>query len=104
MQLPSSEIRIVLTIAGAAAATYAIRLGGLLLSDRMPQSGRFKAFMEALPGTILLALVAPGIFAAGAAGAAAALCTAVCTFKTRNLFLSMLLGMAIVALHRYLTA
>jgi len=104
MELLSNDTRIVLTIAGAAAATYAIRLGGLLLSERMPQRGRFKTFMETLPGTILLALIAPGIFTAGTAGAAAALCTAICTFKTRNLFLSMMLGMAIVAVHRYLTA
>jgi uncharacterized membrane protein len=92
----------VLAILGAAAVTYGLRLGGLLLSDRLPQNGAFRRFMEALPGTILLSLVAPGILAAGIWGAVAAAATAICTWKTRNVFLSMLVGVAIVAATRRL--
>ena len=90
----------VMAILGAAAVTYGLRLGGLLLSDRLPQNGAFRRFMEALPGTILLSLVAPGILAAGPWGAVAAAATALCTWKTRNVFLAMLTGMAIVAAAR----
>jgi len=89
-------------VLGAAAGTYGLRLGGLLLSERLPQNGGFRRFMEALPGTILLSLVAPGIVAAGTWGALAAASTALCTWKTRNVFLSMIVGVAIVAVARRL--
>jgi uncharacterized membrane protein len=95
-----NQTAVFLTIFGVAAATYAFRFGGLLLSERIPKSGGFKAFMEALPGTILLSLVIPGIFSAGPWGWIAALCTGFTAHKTGNLFLSMVLGMAIVAFQR----
>ena len=91
-----------LAILGVAVATYAMRFGGLLLSEHIPQSGAFKAFMEALPGTILLSLVVPGIFNAGPWGWIAAAATALTAHKTGNLFISMALGVAIVALERNL--
>jgi uncharacterized membrane protein len=56
--------------------------------------------MEALPGTILLYLVAPGIFAAGPLGWVAALGTGVTAYKTDDLFLSMGLRMAVVTIQR----
>ena len=96
------DMMAVTAVLGAAAATYGLRLGGLLLSERLPRNGGFRRFMEALPGTILLSLVAPGILAAGPWGAVAAACTAVCTWKTRNVFLSMIVGMVIVAATRHL--
>ncbi len=95
-----SDTSVFLAICMAALVTYFLRVGGLLLADRLPNSGNFKRFMDALPGTILLSLVAPGILAAGTWGCVAALCTAFCAFRTGNLFLSMLIGMAIVAVQR----
>ena len=92
-----TDLAIVLAIAGAALATYGLRLGGLLLAEHLPQNGGFKRFMEALPGTILLSLVAPGIFSAGLLGGVAALATALCAWKTRNVLLAMIVGMGIVA-------
>lgn len=91
-----------LLIGLAALLTYGLRIGGLLLADRLPQSPRFKAFMEALPGAILAALVAPGVFSAGIGGVIATMVTAFCAYKTKNVFLAMLLGMGIVALQRQL--
>lgn len=91
-----------MAIAGAALSTYGLRLGGLLLAERLPNNGIFKRFMETLPGTILLALVAPGIFSAGILGADAAMATALCALKTKNLLLAMIVGMAIVATGRLL--
>jgi len=93
-------ISAMVTILIAAGVTYSFRVGGLLLSDKLPQNGPFKRFMQALPGTILLSLVAPGIVAAGLWGGIAALATAICAFKTRNVFLSMLVGMAIIIVQR----
>ncbi|GBC61090.1 AzlD domain-containing protein [Desulfonema ishimotonii] len=100
---PDSHITVLLTIGCAALVTYSLRIGGLLLSDRLPQSGRFKRFMDALPGTILLSLIAPGIASAGFWGGVGALCTAICTYKTRNVFLAMLIGVGIVAISRQLS-
>ena len=98
----AADLSIAMAIAGAALATYSLRLGGLLLAERLPKNGGFKRFMETLPGTILLSLVAPGIFSAGMLGGAAALATALCAWKTKNVLLAMIAGMAIVATGRLL--
>lgn len=89
-----------MTIGAAALVTYSLRFGGLMLASKLPQSGRFKQFMDALPGTILLSLIVPGIVAAGVIGGVAAGCTAICAYKTKNAFISMLIGVLIVALYR----
>lgn len=96
----SNNYAIIIAIMGAALVTYSLRLGGLLLAEKMPQNETFKSFMDALPGTILVALVVPGIVAAGGLGWCAALLTALCAYKTNNVLLSMLVGMAIVAAGR----
>jgi uncharacterized membrane protein len=95
------EFLIWLTIACAAVTTYGLRLGGLLLAGRLPKTGRFKRFMDALPGTILLSLIVPAAIAAGPAGWLATIATGVCSVKTGNVFLSMLVGIAIVATGRW---
>ncbi len=96
----ATDLSIAMAIAGAALATYCLRLGGLLLAERLPKYGGFKRFMETLPGTILLSLVAPGIFSAGMLGGVAALATALCAWKTKNLLLAMIVGMGVVAAGR----
>ena len=102
MTSPDNNLAVILAIAGAALVTYAFRFGGLMLSERLPSTGKFKDFMEALPGTILVALVAPGILAAGFWGCVAALATALLAWRTGNIFAAMLSGMVIVAGARYL--
>ena len=97
-----TDATIFMAIAGAAMATYSLRLGGLLLAERLPRNRGFKRFMETLPGTILLALVAPGIISAGLLGGMAALATALCAWKTRNVLAAMMVGMAMVATGRAL--
>ncbi|MFN2353107.1 MAG: AzlD family protein [Desulfopila sp.] len=90
-----------LVIAAAATATYGLRLGGLLLAGRLPGSGRFKRFMDALPGTILLSLIVPAALAGGLWSWIATACTALCSLKTGNVFLSMIVGVVIVAVSRW---
>jgi uncharacterized membrane protein len=102
MTLTAFNGQVLLTIGLAAAVTYLLRFGGLMLTSRLPSSGRCRRFMDALPGTILLSLVAPGIVSAGWWGALGALATALCAYKTGNTFVSMLLGVAIVAVQRNL--
>lgn len=94
------DFRPYLAIGAAAVATYALRLGGLLLSSRLPQRGQVRTFMDALPGTLLVSLVAPSILASGPSGLLGAACTAAVAYKTKNVFFAMLVGMAIVGLSR----
>jgi uncharacterized membrane protein len=100
MMAMSNDVTIIIAIVCAALITYTLRLGGLLLAEKMPQSNAFKYFMDALPGTILVALVVPGIVSAGRLGWGAALLTALCAYKTNNVLLSMLVGMIIVSVGR----
>ena len=100
--LVPTDLAVAMAIAGAALATYCLRLGGLLLAEHLPRNGGFRRFMEALPGTILLSLIAPGIFSTGLLGGVAALTTAVCAWKTRNVLLAMVMGMGVVAAGRWL--
>ena len=103
MNMPTpTDLTVMLAITGAALATYCLRLGGLLLAEHLPRNGGFRRFMEALPGTILLSLIAPGIFSAGLLGSVAALATALCAWKTRSVLLAMVLGMGVVAVGRWL--
>jgi len=97
-----NNLAVILAIAGAALVTYSFRFGGLLLSEKLPSTGRFKDFMDTLPGTILVALVAPGIVAAGFWGCLAALATALLVWRTGNVFVAMLSGMVIVAAARHM--
>jgi uncharacterized membrane protein len=99
--LSAIDFFVVMAIAGAALVTYCLRLGGLLLAEHFPKSGSFRRFLSALPGTILLSLVAPGIVSAGLLGGVAALATALCVWKTRNVFLGAIMGMGIVAAGRW---
>jgi uncharacterized membrane protein len=90
-----------LTIGCAAVTTYCLRLGGLLLADRLPKTGRFRKFMDALPGTILLSLIVPAAVVEGPVGWVATLATGICSVKTGNVFLSMLVGIGLVAAGRH---
>ncbi len=91
-----------LTILCAALVTYVLRLSGLLLAGRLPKTGKFKKFMDALPGTILLSLIVPAAIAAGPVGWAATILTGFCSLKTGNVFVSMLVGIGIVAAGRWI--
>ena len=91
-----------LAIALAAVATYSLRAGGLLLAQWLPERGAARRAMEALPGSILISLVAPNILDAGPWGVGGALLTALITWRSRNVFLAMLAGMAVVILGRRL--
>ena len=98
----SAEEATWLTILSAALVTYSLRLSGLLLAGRLPKTGRFKKFMDALPGTILLSLIVPAAIGAGPVGWLATALTGLCSLKTGNVFVSMLVGIAVVASGRWL--
>lgn len=87
-------------IAGMALVTFAIRMGGLLVANRLPTTGFVAAWLRHVPGAVLAALVAPAVLAGGVAEWLAAAATALIFVATRNLFAAMAGGVAAVWLLR----
>lgn len=98
--LPVVDAQVLLAVGLAAAVTYALRLGGLLLASRFPRSGRFRRGMDALPGALLFSLVLPAIVAEGVWGLLAAGLTAIVVLRTRNTLAAMLCGMLVIFMTR----
>ena len=89
-------------IVGMALVTYAIRVGGLLLANRLPQQGFAAAFMKYLPGAVLAALIAPSLaLKGGPAEWCAALVVLGLHVATRNLFVAMVGGVLAVFIARH---
>lgn len=79
-----------------AAITYAFRFGGLMLADRLPQTGPVRRFLNALPGTILLSLVVPAASHAGWIGVFGLVACLAVYLKSKNLLLTMMGGVLAV--------
>ena len=64
------EINLValLTILGMGAVTYATRIGGFWLLGRVTPTKRVEAWMRAIPGAVLVSLIAPALLASGVVG------------------------------------
>lgn len=62
-------------VAGMAIATYATRFLGYWLVRHRPVGGRFASALEAVPGAVLTAIIAPMAFATGPAESGGALVT-----------------------------
>jgi uncharacterized membrane protein len=87
----------VLVIVGMGAVTYLTRVSGLWLGDRVGPHPRFDAVLAALPGAILVSLIAPGIIDAGIPGLVAALVAVLAALRWRgSILLPMLLGVLVV--------
>jgi uncharacterized membrane protein len=91
-----------IAIAGMVAVTIAIKVSGLLLANRLPQTGFVAAWMRHIPGAVLASLVAPAIATGSFADAIAAAATALVFILTRNLFAAMTAGIVVVFLARML--
>ena len=77
-----------------ALVTYATRVSGPILMRRVPLSKRVEAWLSYIPGTVLVALIAPTVLTSGPAEALAALATALIAIKSCNLLLAMLVDVA----------
>jgi uncharacterized membrane protein len=88
----------VLAIAAMAAATYATRIGGVLIGDRLPRSGRIKQALDALPAAVLTAVITPAA-TAGRAEMIAAVATILAATRVPMLA-ALLVGMGTAALLR----
>jgi uncharacterized membrane protein len=88
----------VTAILAMALATYATRIAGIVIGERLPRSGRVKQALDALPAAVLTAVVAPAV----AAGKAEMIAGAICLVAAMRLpILGVLaVGMASAALLR----
>ena len=88
-----------ITIMGMALVTYLTRAGGVLLLSGSA-APRLTTWLRHLPGSLLVALIAPLVLQGGFPTIGAALATAVVAARTRNLLLAMLVGVGSVWLLR----
>ena len=90
-----------LTIGLMALGTYATRAGGLWLASRLTLSGRVEAWLDYIPGAILVSLVAPVVvLASGFAEALAALAVVLVAQRTGSLPVAMVTGVGAVLVLR----
>lgn len=90
-----------LLIAICAVVTYSLRFGGLLLSKKLPQKGRFKRALDILPAAILISYVTPPIVKSGPAGVVAAAVIAILTKITGKVLLSTAAGVLLLVALNY---
>ncbi|HEY6581895.1 MAG TPA: AzlD domain-containing protein [Rubrobacter sp.] len=93
-----------LAIVLMALATYATRAGGLWLANHFELSERAGAWLDAIPGAILVSLVAPTVLTGGLAETLAAAAVVLVAFRTGSLPLAMATGVVAVVLLRTLAA
>jgi uncharacterized membrane protein len=88
--------QVLLAILGMALVTYLMRIGGLWLMSRVTLSGRIKTWLGYLPGAVIVAIVAPTVLSSGLTETGAALATVLVAARTRNVLLSMVIGVGVV--------
>ena len=91
----------VLAILTMAAITYATRIGGIFLVERLVLSGRAKAALSAIPAAVLTAVIAPMALATGPAETIAAICTAIAAVRLPLLAVVGIGVAAIVGLRQF---
>jgi branched chain amino acid efflux pump len=91
-----------LTIVLMALVTYATRAGGLWLARRLALSERAEAWLDHIPGAILVSIVAPVVLAGGLAEALAALAVILVASRTGSLPVAMVTGVCAVLVLRTL--
>ena len=79
-----------------ALATYATRSGGLWLASRFDLSERAGAWLDQIPGAILVSLVAPAIFMGGPIEVLAAIVVVIVSLRTGSLPAAMVIGVGTV--------
>jgi uncharacterized membrane protein len=87
-----------------ALATYATRAGGLWVANRFELSERAGTWLDAIPGAILVSLVAPTVLTSGPAEALAAVAVVIVASRSGSLPLAMVTGVAAVVLLRAVMA
>ena len=81
------------TIVAMGMVTYATRAGGLWLMGRITPSRRLEAWLNNIPGAVLVSIVTPLALSNGPADAMSAGITGLVTARTHNLLLAIAIGM-----------
>lgn len=89
-----------LVIFGLAVSTFAVRLAGVLLGQRIPNVGPSARALKTFPGCLILSLVLTSLFSTGVNEWVAAIACIFTSVFTRNLPLTMLVGILTVFLMR----
>ena len=92
------------TIVLMALATYATRTGGLWLASRFALSERAGAWLDQIPGAILVSLVAPTVLMGGPVEIIAAIAVVIISLRTGSLPAAMVTGVVTVLALRALEA
>ncbi|WP_028587871.1 AzlD family protein [Desulfocurvus vexinensis] len=92
----SASAQALAAIAAMAAVTYATRAAGLFLVGRLRMGRRAEAFLSAIPGAVVVSLVAPAVLTQGPAEALAGLVALAVAATTRSLPLAMVAGVGAV--------
>ena len=91
-----------LTIVLMALVTYATRAGGLWLASHLALSERAEAWLDYIPGAILVSIVAPVVLAGGISEALAALAVILVAWRTGSMPIAMVTGVCAILLLRTL--
>ena len=94
--------KVLFTIVLMALVVYATRAGGLWLASRFEISGRLEAWLNHLPGAILVSIVAPTVLTGGIAEAVAALAVVLVAARSGSLLLAMTTGVGAILVLRAL--
>lgn len=87
-------------IAAMAGVTVFTRLAGFWMMGRVTLTPRIMRMLEALPGSVVAALILPVILKEGLPAATAMLAVAAMMIWLRNEFLALACGIAIIAVMR----
>ncbi len=85
-----------IVILGLAAVTFAIRLSGALIGQRIPQHGAWARALNALPGSLIVALVSVSLLSGGPREWLAGAVALTVAILTSNLPLTMVCGIAAI--------
>jgi uncharacterized membrane protein len=82
--------------------TFAIRLAGIVIGQRIPNNGRWARALRALPGCLIVSLVSVSILSGGPREWAAGIIAVGVAVATRNLPITMVSGIVAIWLLRHL--
>ncbi len=83
-----------MAILGMGLATYATRISGLLLMRGVVVKGRMKAALDAMPPSVLMAVITPTVLMTGKAETIAAVITAIAAMLRLPLLATIVIGVA----------
>jgi len=89
---------VLITIGMMAAIVYATRLGGYLVGLQIRHIQWLRPVLEALPGCAFMAILVPAVRQGNAAEVVAMLCVVGLMWKTDNVVIATVVGMAVLLL------